>query len=341
MARKQYLVESSKMKSKIIIPLIALIVCSIVACENRPKEVLSRSEMEDVLYDYHIMQGLIEQLPAEERVEKAQDYINAVYVKHGITEAQFDTSVTYYNRHPKDLFKIYKSLEQRYTAANEEMQLVNGNNDMMAIYATGGDTTNLWNSKRLLLLRSREFANRESFTIHADTTFHRKDHFILTFSPTFIKESTDNGESPYLHVSLSVMYKSGKYIGTVRTLSYNGPQQLTLKTDDDEDIQRITGSFFYKGMKSSRSFCLVDNISLVRMHEKSLEPVTKEKADSTETKASKNLPDTIKKVPTHRYTPEELRQLNKSNEKINIQAAPSVRTPNSIGTRRRKTPANH
>ena len=158
------------MKSRIIIPLIILITCSIVSCENRPKEVLSRSEMEDVLYDYHIMQGLIEQLPAEERLGKAQDYINAVYLKHGITEAQFDTSVTYYNRHPKDLYKIYKSLEQRYTAANEEMQLVNGNNDMMAIYATGGDTTNLWNSKRLLLLRSREFVNRESFTIHADTT---------------------------------------------------------------------------------------------------------------------------------------------------------------------------
>lgn len=328
------------MKSRIIIPLIILITCSIVSCENRPKEVLSRSEMEDVLYDYHIMQGLIEQLPAEERLGKAQDYINAVYLKHGITEAQFDTSVTYYNRHPKDLYKIYKSLEQRYTAANEEMQLVNGNNDMMAIYATGGDTTNLWNSKRLLLLRSREFVNRESFTIHADTTFHRKDHFILTFSPTFIKESTDNGESPYLHVSISVMYKSGKYVGTVRTLSYNGPQQLTLRTEEDEDIQRITGSFFYKGAKNTRNFCLVDNISLVRMHEKPVEPVVKEKEDSIETKTGKNLADTLQKVPTHRYTPEELRQLNKSNKKINIQATPSVRTPNSIGTRRHKLPAN-
>lgn len=328
------------MKSRIIIPLIILITCSIVSCENRPKEVLSRSEMEDVLYDYHIMQGLIEQLPAEERLGKAQDYINAVYLKHGITEAQFDTSVTYYNRHPKDLYKIYKSLEQRYTAANEEMQLVNGNNDMMAIYATGGDTTNLWNSKRLLLLRSREFVNRESFTIHADTTFHRHDNFILTFSPTFIKESTDNGESPYLHVSISVMYKSGKYVGTVRTLSYNGPQQLTLRTEEDEDIQRITGSFFYKGAKNTRNFCLVDNISLVRMHEKPVEPVVKEKEDSIETKTGKNLADTLQKVPTHRYTPEELRQLNKSNEKINIQATPSVRTPNSIGTRRHKLPAN-
>ena len=321
------------MKSRLIIPLITLMMLAVVACENRPKEVLSRGEMEDVLYDYHIMQGLIEQLPADERLDKAQDYINAVYAKHGITEAQFDTSVTYYNRHPKDLYKIYKSLEQRYTAANEEMQLVNGNNDMMAVYATGGDTTNLWSSKRLLLLRSREVANRESFTIHADTSFHRHDHFILTFSPTFIKEMKDNNDNPYLHVSLSVMYKSGKYVGTVRTLNYNGPQQMTLKTEDDEDIKCITGSFFYKGIKSVRNFCLVDNISLVRMHEKAPEPKAEEKTDSTD--ASSHA-DTLQKVPTHRYTPEEIRQLNKSDDKIFIQEAPSVRTPNSIGPRRKK-----
>ena len=37
------------MKSRIIIPLIILITCSIVSCENRPKEVLSRSEMEGAI----------------------------------------------------------------------------------------------------------------------------------------------------------------------------------------------------------------------------------------------------------------------------------------------------
>jgi hypothetical protein len=153
----------------------------------------------------------------------------------------------------------------------------------------------------------------------------------------FIKESSDNNESPYLHVSISVLYKSGKYVGTVRTLSYNGPQQMTLNTEDEEDIQRITGSFFYKGTKTNRNFCLVDNISLVRMHEKAPEPKAEEKTDST----AAEMVDTVQsqKVPTHRFTPEELRQLNKSDEKINIQAAPSVRTPNSIGPRRRKQPA--
>ena len=128
------------MKNQRIIPFILLIVFAFTACDNRPDNVLSRGKMEEVLYDYHLMQGLIDQLPNGERQEKAQDYINAVYEKHGITEAQFDTSIIYYNRHPKDLSKIYGNLKERYTAMNEEIQIVNGNNDMMAIFAAGGDT---------------------------------------------------------------------------------------------------------------------------------------------------------------------------------------------------------
>src|SRR5574344_706727 len=125
---------------KRLLPFIFMSLLFIVACENRPKGVLSTGKMEDVLYDYHIMQG--------------------------ITEDEFESSVIYYNRHAKELHGIYENIKKRYTAINEEIQLVNGNNDMVAIYATGGDTTNLWSSAKLLILRNKELQNRESFTIH-------------------------------------------------------------------------------------------------------------------------------------------------------------------------------
>ena len=312
--------------------LFLLLLFLFVACDDRPKDVLSRGKMEDVLYDYHIMQGIIDELPSDEREAKAQDYINAVFEKHGITEAQFDSSIVYYNRHTKELHKIYSNLKERYTTVNDEIQLVNGNNDMMAIFATGGDTTNLWNSAKLLTLRNKDLLNRESFTIHADTSFRRQDQFILTLQPVFIKE----GGADYdiqLHVGLSVLYKSGKHVGTTRLINNNGLQQLTLQTSKDEDIKTVTGFFYYKGKKTTRNLCLIDNISLVRMHEKAAEP-TAEATDSVKTDTL--VTDTMPKPVERRLTPEELRQQNKSDEHINIQRAPSVRTPNSIGPRRRQ-----
>ena len=316
---------------KRILPTLALLMFLLMACDDRPKDVLSRGKMEDVLYDYHIMQGIIDELPSEEREAKAQEYINAVFEKHGITEVQFDSSIVYYNRHTKDLHKIYSNLKERYSTVNDEIQLVNGNNDMMAVFATGGDTTNLWNSAKLLVLRNKDLLNRESFTIQADTSFRRQDQFILTLNPLFIRENQGDYDIQ-LHVGLSILYASGKHAGMTRMLNTSGIQQLTLQTSPDEDIKTITGFFYYRGKKTTRNLCLIDNISLVRMHQK--EPEQPVQTDSVKTDSLAT--DTLNKPIERRLSPEELRQMNKSNEHINIQRAPSVRTPNSIGPRRRK-----
>ena len=316
---------------KRILPTLALLMFLLMACDDRPKDVLSRGKMEDVLYDYHIMQGIIDELPSEEREAKAQDYINAVFEKHGITEAQFDSSIVYYNRHTKDLHKIYSNLKERYSTVNDEIQLVNGNNDVMAVFATGGDTTNLWNSAKLLALRNKDLLNRESFTIQADTSFRRQDLFILTLNPLFIRENQGDYDIQ-LHVGLSILYASGKHAGMTRMLNTSGIQQLTLQTSPDEDIKTITGFFYYRGKKTTRNLCLIDNISLVRMHQK--EPEQPVQTDSVKTDSLAT--DTLNKPIERRLSPEELRQMNKSNEHINLQRAPSVRTPNSIGPRRRK-----
>lgn len=310
-----------------------LLLLLFAACENRPKDVLSRGKMEDVLYDYHLMQGVIDQLPtSEERLEKAQDYINSVYAKHGITEEQFDSSIVYYNRHPKDLHKIYTHLKERYTSINEEVQIVNGNNDMMAIYATGGDTTNLWSSARTLALHSKELLSHESFTIHADTSFRRNDQFILTLTPLFIREDVSTYDI-MLSVGLGVCYTDGKTAGVSRVITSNGTQQLTLQTDATKDIKSITGFFQYQGKKTIRNLCLIDDISLVRMHEKPKETV-EEPTDSLPEDTTKE--DSATQEVKRRLSPEEIRLQNRTGEQIKIQKAPSVRTPNSIGPRRRK-----
>ena len=51
--------------------------------------------------------------------------------------------------------------------------------------------------------------------------------------------------------------------------------------------------------------------------------------------------DTVPQAIERRLTPEELRQQNRTGKRIEIKKAPSVRTPNTIGPRRRiSQPAN-
>lgn len=315
---------------KRILPILILIVLTFIACDDRPDYVLSAGKLEDVLYDYHLTQGLIDQLPYSEREEKAQDYINAVFQKHGITEAQFDSSIVYYNRNTSDLNKIYANLRERYDELNEDLSMRNGNSSMMAVFTNGGDTTNLWNSSRLIALRNKHFLNRESFVIKADTSFQKHDQFTLMFDAILIKELSDD-QNVSLNTGLAVTYKSGKTIGITRSTSYSGNQQLTIKAEDDDEIKQISCYFYFRGTPSHRNLCFASNIQLIRMHEKSVEPAdTEQKGDSITADSLSSKPDSA----SHHHSIKGERQIPL--DKIKIDEAPSVRTPNSIGPSRRR-----
>ena len=291
--------------------------------------------MEDVLFDYHLVQGMIDQMNSEQRQEN-QRYLDAVFKKHGITEADFDSSMVWYNRNGILLKEIYADLNKRYKDLDEELKLRSGNNNILTTFSQTGDTANIWTGDQLILLRPQYILNKEVFTLKADSNFYRKDKFKLYATAYFVKEIKDDRECN-LNIGITVQYKNGKTIGTTRTLDYNGPIELSIDATEDEDIEALHGYFFYRGKETMRNLVLINQIALVRMHDKSIPPPTPAdslRADSVQTDSTEK--DSTIKLPRRHLTPEEVRQQNKTKDRIQIKAAPDVRTKNSYGPSRRK-----
>lgn len=285
--------------------------------------------MEDVLYDYHLAQAMIEQLSADERDKMSQAYIDAVFEKNNITEEEFDSSLVYYNRNSKKLNDIYQNVQQRLEEENQALALSTGN-DVMTAMSQNGDTTNIWNSSNLIVLRSKEGLNHESFTITADSSFHRKDKFILNCNPIVIQENT-NESNNYINIGLSVRYKDGEASATTMRISNSRFMQLYLSANEDKDIASVDGFFYYSGSSELRNIGLITSVSLVRMHTVT-EVVKPEIIDTIKHDSIVKKPESIR----HEHlSPEQMRKQNQSGSHINIKAAPDVRTPNSIGPRRR------
>ena len=59
-----------------------LILVAFAACKKTPEGILSKGDMEDVLFDYHLVQGMIDQMDSEQRLAN-QRYLDAVFKKHG------------------------------------------------------------------------------------------------------------------------------------------------------------------------------------------------------------------------------------------------------------------
>ncbi len=71
---------------------------------NRPKEVLNRKDMEKLMYDVYIAEAMIENdYQNFDTPEKKEALISEVFRKHKTTQAQWDTSLSWYS----DKIEIY------------------------------------------------------------------------------------------------------------------------------------------------------------------------------------------------------------------------------------------
>lgn len=106
--------------------LAVVIIVLLPAC--RPANILSRSQMEDLLVDIHSVEGILEETGLSYGHDVAQRaYYNVVLQKHHVTQEQFDSSLVWYTAHPQTFDKIYPHVQERLTerlnAFNEECDL--------------------------------------------------------------------------------------------------------------------------------------------------------------------------------------------------------------------------
>jgi len=135
----------------------------LVACSNRPWHVLSEKQMENVLFDLYIAEIEIK----ENRVVfdadslKRQQLLQSVFRKHNISEAQFDTSIVWYNAHLNRYMKINEQLNVRYT---QRIQSLEAEQEHIRIATLHIDTI-YYHRTPLLCLQSKMRANSYHFAL--------------------------------------------------------------------------------------------------------------------------------------------------------------------------------
>ena len=103
------------MNRKIVSYLLASVILSILfSFCNRPKEVLSRKDMEKLMYDVYIAEAMIEHdYQNFDTPEKKEELINEVFRKHKTTQAQWDTSLSWYSDKIDIYLKMNDSVKVR------------------------------------------------------------------------------------------------------------------------------------------------------------------------------------------------------------------------------------
>jgi hypothetical protein len=286
------------------------------ACDNKEKKmILSEGKIEDVLFDYHITDAIVHStgVPSDEY----DAYFNAVLKKHGITKAEFDSTMVYYMKHADKLSDIYKHLSDRMS--NEaRLQGVDGNS-LFAGNVITGDTANVWNAEKAKVFSDKAIENIVKFHLTADSTYKKGDRLTLTFMTDFLyQDGMRNG-----YAAMSVRLANDSVI--TRTVSMSSSMQYKLEVSDDQrlGIKDIRGFIMQRksNVKTDRNnstlrMMVVSDIKLIRMHVPEPEKTTADADSAKSVNDNKTINNENQNNPSLRLGNDSVRRENISMHKL-------------------------
>jgi hypothetical protein len=236
----------------------------LAACNSRPKGVLSQHDMINVLTDLHKLDGSMNAkgLPYNQFDLKNEYYIS-VLQKYGITQAEFDSSLVWYSKNPKNFDKIYdKVLEQ----------LTDLQNDINKGKYHPVDSTELakikipiWNKQTKFSLTKDSARTHLNFEI-PDQNFMLGDVYILKFLQRIAPE--DSSTNPLIRFQIN--YANGRVRGVIKKTNNDGiTRRFTLRISSihPSKIKSISGELLGSTKYKGKLNATIDSISLTRIYD--------------------------------------------------------------------------
>lgn len=224
-----------------LLPLL-LLTAGLTACTVQvPSDIIGEKEMEELLYDYHLMQAMASDLGGGDAVARKQ-YEQFVYDKHGVTEAEFDSSLVWYTRHTKELEAIYKRLEKRLMVRKEALTALIRPADRANSVTEAGDTVNIWNDYRLQrLTASSPLCDKVTFALPADSNFRAYDLFEWNVRAHFLSNDTTRTRA----VMAMTLLTDQDTLGISTPLTASARYTLTLRCDSGYMPKKLMGHIYY------------------------------------------------------------------------------------------------
>ena len=240
------------------------------SCQSDSNKPISAGEMEDILYDLHLSLGMLsterdvaqKDLPYKEKLYKL-----SVLKKYNVTEEHFDESMVYYMRHADEMQDIYKSLVKRIGSEASKVGASVADLSSDNKLSLSGDTANIWPLERGIVLMQTMPYNVKSFSVKADSAFHKGDRFLFSFDTQFLyQEGFKDG------IAMLALRLSNDSVAT-RSLHFSSNSHYSLDISDTERIgvKEIRG-FLFLGKEtnptstSTIKLLIADYVQLLRIH---------------------------------------------------------------------------
>ena len=227
--------------------LVCIVVFAVAGCKvKRPGGVIPESEMENLLYDYHLAKSMGDNLPYSENYKKAL-YLDAVFRKHEV------------------LSKVYEKVKVRLKSEQELVGDLIAKRDKKPKTTKQGDSIDVWPWQRMVRLTGEMMNNQYVFTLPTDSNYKDRDTLVWKVRYRFLE--------PMLADSLRTVTMAMQVIYEKDTVSHwtivtePGVQKIRLFADTLGQMKEIKGFIYYPLERQEKAGALLaDCFSMTRYH---------------------------------------------------------------------------
>ena len=241
----------------------------LAACKpGTPSQYIQPGEMEDILVDYYMARAMAQE---DGNANKNREYNTALYIeavlkKHGLTQAELDSSLVYYYTRADRFADIFERVSERIEEQALALGASEGEIGKYAQLNANGDTANVWADRSTAILTPTPPYNRWEFNIDADSTYRFGDQMMMMFQSDYMYQTGEKGGMLYIAVDYG-----DTVVARNLHFSTSGVSQLRVPEDSLRRIKTVKGFFYLNGgfeVSPSTRLLFLNNVQLIRFHTK-------------------------------------------------------------------------
>lgn len=152
-----------------------LLTLSTLSCQRTPKGVLDTDDMAELMADIHIGESVVD----NEYIKYDSDSVRkalkqAILERHGVTQADFDTSLVWYGHHLDKYIEVYEQTSEILQKRLDMAGAVGGSSEGVAV---AGDSVDVWTGARRFEIGPNTPSNIVTFSLKHDANWKNGDSY--------------------------------------------------------------------------------------------------------------------------------------------------------------------
>lgn len=236
-------------RQKMAVAAVSLAV-ALTGCSGTPEHVIPQDEMAELLADMYTAETIVDINRSTYRTDSMKKVMKqSVFMKHGVTAEQVDTSFDWYGHHISEYIEVYdkaiKILEKNVAQASATN----------AAFGVVGDSVDTWQWSRHYALTPKSPQRVLTFELPKDENWQKGDVY------SWAMKSFNNRAS--MSWGLSAEYPDGKIEYSQADINGEGWNKLKYISDSTQVPLRIAG-YVIATEKEGNENVYLDSISLIR-----------------------------------------------------------------------------